>query len=202
VEIMASTSYSPAASLPRLVGRDRGSRSGIWIGIFAITMSFAAFTSALYVRQGSGDWAHIVLPRIMYANTVALLIGSLTMEMSRRTIASGLGLTAREVRKTLGWLAITLILGLTFVSGQYLAWRHLAAQGLYLATNSNSSFFYVFTAMHGLHLLGGIAALVYLLGRLAGRYTFRKSLFDGTAIYWHFMGVLWLYLLLVICTRL
>ncbi len=199
---MASTSYSPVASQPHLVGRDRGSRSGIWIGIFAITMSFAAFTSALYVRQGSGDWAHIVLPRIMYANTVALLIGSFTMEMSRRTIMSGVRLTARELRKTLGWLAITLILGLTFVCGQYLAWRHLAAQGLYLATNSNSSFFYVFTAMHGLHLLGGIAALVYLLGRLAGGFTFRKSLFDGVAIYWHFMGVLWLYLLLVICTRL
>jgi cytochrome c oxidase subunit 3 len=199
---MAATTYSPASSQPHLVGRDRGSPSGIWIGIFAITMSFAAFTSALYVRQGSGDWAHIVLPRIMYANTVILLIGSFTMETSRRTIASGLSLTAREVRKTLGWLAITLILGLTFVSGQYLAWRHLAAQGLYLATNSNSSFFYVFTAMHGLHVLGGIAGLVYLIGRLAGRHGFRKSLFHSAAIYWHFMGALWLYLLLVICTRL
>jgi cytochrome c oxidase subunit 3 len=199
---MASATYSPAASQPRLVGRERGSPSGIWIGIFAITMSFAAFTSALYVRQGSGDWTHIVLPPIMYANTAILLIGSLTMEVSRRTIANGSTLSAREVRKTLGWLAITLILGLTFVAGQYLAWRHLAAQGLYLATNSNSSFFYVFTAMHALHLLGGIAALVYVLGRLAGGYSFRKSLFGGVAIYWHFMGVLWLYLLLVICTRL
>jgi cytochrome c oxidase subunit 3 len=199
---MASTTYSTAAAQPHLVGRDRGSRSGIWIGIFAITMSFAAFTSALYVRQGSGDWVHIVLPRIMYANTATLLISSFTMEMSRRTIRSGLGLTTSEVRKTLGWLAITLLFGLAFVSGQYLAWRHLASQGLYLATNSNSSFFYVFTAMHGLHLLGGIAALAYLLGRLAGGHSFRKSLFDGVAIYWHFMGVLWLYLLMVICTRL
>ncbi len=199
---MASTIYSPAASRPLLVGRDRGSPSGIWIGIFAITMSFAAFTSALYVRQGSGDWAHIILPRIMYANTAILLIGSFTMEVSRSTIASRLSLTEREVRKTLAWLAITLILGLTFVAGQYLAWRHLAAQGLYLATNSNSSFFYVFTAMHALHVLGGIAALVYLLGRLSGGYSFRKSLFDGVAIYWHFMSVLWLYLLVVICTRL
>jgi cytochrome c oxidase subunit 3 len=84
-----------------------------------------------------------------------------------------------------------------------LAWRHLAAQGLYLATNSNSSFFYVFTAMHALHLLGGIAALIYLMGRFAGsRGTVRPILFHNTAVYWHFMGVLWLYLLLDICTRL
>jgi cytochrome c oxidase subunit III len=199
---MASTTYSPAASQPRLVGRDRGSRSGIWIGIFAITMSFAAFTSALYVRQGSGDWTHIVLPPITYANTAILLISSLTMELSRRTIASGSRLTTLEVRRALGWLAITLILGLAFVSGQYGAWRHLAAQGLYLATNSNSSFFYVFTAMHGLHLLGGIAALLYLIRRISVGRGFRRSLFDSTAIYWHFMGVLWLYLLLVISARL
>jgi cytochrome c oxidase subunit 3 len=199
---MASTTYSPAASQPYLVGRDRGSPSGIWIGIFAITMSFAAFTSALYVRQGSGDWTHIVLPRIMYANTAILLLSSLTFELSRRTVAGSSRPTKLEVREALGWLAVTLILGLAFVSGQYSAWRHLAAQGLYLATNSNSSFFYVFTAMHGLHLLGGIAALVYLIRRIAAGRGFRKSLFHSTAIYWHFMGVLWLYLLLVICTRL
>ena len=102
----------------------------------------------------------------------------------------------------MGWLVVTLILGLAFVVGQYLAWRYLAAQGLYLATNSNSSFFYVFTAMHGLHLLGGIAALVYVLAGLAGGYTFRRNRFEGVAIYWHFMGVLWFYLLLVICTKL
>jgi cytochrome c oxidase subunit 3 len=200
---MATTTYSPTDSQPRLMGRDRGSRSGIWVGIFAITMSFAAFTSALYVRQGSGDWAHIVLPGIMYANTVILLISSLTMEMSRRTIASSWRSGVRERGGAWPWLAATLVLGLAFVSGQYLAWRHLAAQGLYLATNSNSSFFYVFTAMHALHLLGGIAALIYLMGRFAGsRGTVRPILFHNTAVYWHFMGVLWLYLLLVICTRL
>jgi cytochrome c oxidase subunit 3 len=200
---MASTSYSHVPSEPRLAGRDRGSRSGIWVGIFAITMSFAAFTSALYVRQGSGDWAHIVLPSIMYANTAVLFISSLTMEMSRRTIATSLSSAVRERGRALRWLAATLLLGLAFVAGQYLAWRHLAAQGLYLATNSNSSFFYVFTAMHALHLLGGIGALIYLIARFAGSEgTWRPSLPHNTSVYWHFMGVLWLYLLLVICTRL
>jgi cytochrome c oxidase subunit III len=205
VEIMTSTTYSPStvAAQPLAIGKGQPSRSGIWVALFAITMSFAAFTSALYVRQGSGDWQHIVLPPIMYVNTLALLISSFTMEMSRRAIERALRSEARDPHNSLGWLAVTLFLGLAFVTGQYLAWRHLAAQGVYLATNSNSSFFYVFTAMHALHLLGGIAALVYLIGRLAGsRSSFRRSLFDATAIYWHFMGVLWLYLLLVICTRL
>ncbi len=117
------------------------------------------------------------------------------MEMSRRALARSAGVTS--------WLAITLLLGLSFVSGQYLAWRQLAAQGLYLATNPNSSFLYVFTGMHALHLLGGITVLVYLFGQVIGGHTsLRRHLLDNTAIYWHFMGGLWLYLLFVISTRL
>src|SRR3984957_17384238 len=69
---------------PRPVG---GSSSGIWVGIFAITMSFAAFTSALFVRQGSGDWIHVVLPRLVYANTGVLLLSSISLEMARRAFA-------------------------------------------------------------------------------------------------------------------
>jgi len=81
--------------------------------------------------------------------------------------------------------------------------RQLATQGLYLATTSNSSFFYVFTAMHALHLLGGIVALTYLVAQIASRRgSPRWSLFEGAGIYWHFMGILWVYLLVVIATRL
>ena len=200
---MASSTYTQAVAPPGLRGPDRASRSGIWVGIFAITMSFAAFTSALYVRQGSGDGVHIVLPPVIYLNTLALLLSSFAIEMSRRSIQRAPAPEALGFSKGMGWLVATLILGLAFVAGQFLAWRYLAAEGLYLATNSNSSFFYVFTAMHALHLLGGIAALVYLIGRLAGSHRrFRQSQFGSTAIYWHFMGALWLYLFLVIGMRL
>jgi cytochrome c oxidase subunit III len=179
------------------------SQSGIWVGIFAITMSFAAFTSALLVRQGSGDWIHLVVPPLMYVNTGLLLVSSLTLERSRRTIARALEVESNALRSSLRWLGVTLALGLAFVLGQFLAWGELAARGLYLATNPNSSFFYVFTGMHAIHVLGGIAALVYLIGRIAGsRSAFRRSTLDCTAIYWHFMGGLWLYLLFVIRTRL
>ena len=200
---MASGTYTPVVEPPRFAGPDRASRSGIWVAIFAITMSFAAFTSAMYVRQGAGDGVHIVLPSVIYANTVALLLSSLTLEQSRRCIARGLMPEAVKLRQGIGWLVVTLILGLAFVAGQYLVWQGLAAQGLYLATNPSSSFFYVFTAVHALHVLGGITAIVYVLGRLAGMLRpFCQSLFDAMGIYWHFMGVLWLYLLFIIGTRL
>ena len=182
---------------------DRASRSGIWIGIFAITMSFAAFTSALFVRQGTNDWTHLVLPSLLYVNTVVLLASSATFELSRRSLTGGALIEYAGARKALGWLAVTLVLGLTFCVGQYMVWQQLRAAGIYLATNPNSSFFYVLTVIHALHVLAGIIALVYLMGRLvASHSTFRRSFFENTAIYWHFMGVLWVYLFLLCRTKL
>jgi cytochrome c oxidase subunit III len=181
-------------------GHDHATRSGIWVAIFAITMSFAAFTSALMVRQGSGDWKHLGLPPLIYLNTVALLVSSITLERARSRATRG---SRPHLRNALPWLVLTLGLGLVFIAGQYFVWRQLAAQGLYLATTSNSSFFYVFTVMHALHLGGGIIALTYLIRQIASPLRQpRWSLFEGAAIYWHFMGVLWLYLLFVISTRL
>lgn len=210
---MASTIYEPVripppATAPRvdkvLYCSREASQSGIWVGIFAITMSFAAFTSALFVRQGSAaDWTHINLPPILYGNTFALLLSSVTLEMARRAIAVVPARGSGAVRTGLIWLMATLALGFAFIAGQYEAWRQLAAQGLYLATNSNSSFYYVLTAMHGLHVFAGIAALLFVTSRLAARHAaFRRSTFEATATYWHFMAALWLYLLLVLRTKL
>jgi cytochrome c oxidase subunit 3 len=184
-------------------GHANTSPSGIWVGIFAITMGFAAFTSALFVRQGSGDWVHVVVPSLLYVNTGALLISSLTLEMARRAFANANEMKVSALGNSLRWLGITLVFGLAFVVGQYLVWKELAAQGLYLSTNSNSSFLYVFTGAHALHVLGGIAGLVRLTVRMTRKQiTLRRSSVANTAIYWHFMGVLWLYLLLVISVRL
>src|SRR5437667_5737255 len=124
---MSSTSYEsvrkppPALGVSKassarvakvLYGSGRASRSGIWVGIFAITMSFAAFTSALFVRQGfAADWTHITLPSILYANTLALLVSSATLRMARRAIAAGPVTESRAARKGLGWLMATLALG-------------------------------------------------------------------------------------------
>lgn len=212
---MSSTTYTPVSltavkparsgvNTASRVAADGASGSGVWVAIFAITMSFMAFTSALFVREGTAvDWTHLTLPPILYVNTVVLLLGSLTLVMASRIVNAQVLLDSREVKTVMGWLLATLALGALFIVGQYLAWTQLAAQGLYLATNANSSFFYVFTGMHILHLLGGIAALVYLVGQLVGSHTtFRRSSFHNTAIYWHFMGVLWVYLLFVLRTKL
>jgi len=212
---MSSTTYTPV-SIPAVkpvragvntasrVAADGASRSGVWVAIFAITMSFMAFTSALFVREGTVvDWTHLTLPPILYVNTVVLLLGSWTLLLASRTVNAHALLDSHAVKTIMGWLLATLALGVLFIAGQYIAWTQLAAQGLYLATNANSSFFYVFTGMHILHLLGGIVALVYLIGQLTGSHTtFRRSAFHNIAIYWHFMGVLWLYLLFVLRSKL
>jgi cytochrome c oxidase subunit 3 len=171
----------------------RTSSSGIWVGVFAITMSFAAFTSALFVREGTADWSHLVLPPILYVNTLFLLTSSGTLEIARRNLRAGGGMS-----KAGAWVALTLLLGLGFCAGQYRVWLDLREQGIYLATSPNSSFFYVLTFMHALHVLAGLMALAYLVYRLTIKQSaIRRSIFDNTAVYWHFMAVLWVYLLLL-----
>lgn len=174
-------------------GAEHYSSSGIWIGVFAITMSFAAFTSALFVREGTADWSHLVLPSVLYLNTLLLLASSGTLAMARYSLGTDEG-----TRKASAWVMLTLLLGLAFCVGQYRAWLDLRAQGIYLATNPNSSFFYLLTFLHALHVCVGIAVLGYLAGRLlASHTTFRLGLFRNAAIYWHFMAVLWVYLFLL-----
>ena len=176
----------------------RSSSSGIWVGVFAITMSFAAFSSALVVREGTTDWSHLVLPPLLYLNTVFILASSLTLELSRRALREAAG-----ARSAAGWIGLTLLLGMAFCFGQYRAWLDLRAQGIYLATNPNSSFFYLLTSLHALHVLAGIFVLVYLAGSLlASHGKFRRSFFNHAAVYWHFMGVLWVYLFLLCRTKL
>lgn len=192
-----------------VMARSEPAQTGVWIGVATISMSFAAFTSALVVRQGGApDWRHLQLPPLLYLNTLILLASSGTLEWSRRSIAraqqqavAGVPGDA-SVPPALAGLYVTLALGLMFVLGQVLAWRSLFRQGLFLSTSPNSSFFYVFTALHGLHVLGGIAGLGYVLHRFTrpvGRLP--TGILGAAALYWHFMGGLWLYLLVILTTR-
>jgi cytochrome c oxidase subunit 3 len=180
-------------------------QTGVWIAIGTISMSFAALTSAMVVRQsGAPDWRHFQLPYLLYVNTLVLLASSGTLEWSRRRITAVPGGTGSLVPRLAGLsgLYLTLALGLLFVTGQVIAWRQLAAQGLFLATAPSSAFFYVFTALHGLHVMGGLAALVYVLHRLrrsAG--VVPRSALGAASLYWHFMDALWLYLLVILATR-
>jgi cytochrome c oxidase subunit 3 len=176
--------------------------TGIWVGLAAITMSFAALTSALVVRQGaSTDWRHFTLPRVLYFNTLVLLASSSTLELSRRRAASFISGVGSGLADPVRWLYATLSLGLLFVAGQYMAWLQLKSEGLYLATNPSSSFFYVLTAAHALHVVGGLGGLIYVIRRLS-RSVLRQSTLDAASYYWHFMDILWLYLLGLLWMRL
>ena len=178
------------------------SSTGIWVVLFAITMMFAAFTSALIVRKGSSlDWRTFKLPSILFFNTLLLLASSATLEVSRRRVATFMGGVKSQVESPARWLYVTLILGLLFVAGQYVAWSQLRAEGLYLATNPSSSFFYLLTVTHALHVLGGLGGLIYVIRKLS-KLALRRSQLVATARYWHFMGILWLYLLLLLWMKL
>ena len=167
-------------------------RLGVWFAIGSILMLFCALTSAYIVRSASAnDWQPIAVPKVLWLSTALILISSVTIEVSRRSLKqkseSGYG----------RWLAVTTLLGFGFLGSQVIAWRQLARQGIYIASNPYSSFFYLFTAAHGLHLLGGLCALTYLLAR-KGKYRHqldgelrRIGAADAVAIYWHFMDVLW-----------
>jgi cytochrome c oxidase subunit 3 len=179
-------------------------------GVFAIVMSFAAFTSAMIVRQGaSPDWRHFELPRLLYANTFILLTSSFTLGRGSNRLRSIAGLSASAIIESkkiysegMSWLQVTLALGGLFLAGQVLAWRALAGQGLFLSTNPSSSFFYVFTAMHGVHLLGGVAGLIYMIRKLAKtRGTAKTTGLRALSVYWHFMDGLWLYLFALLLVR-
>ena len=163
-------------------------KTGAWLLMGAITMVFAGFVSAYIVRRGaSTDWRPIPKPPILWANTAVLLASSVTIERARR-------------RKSTTWLGATSLLGAAFLIGQYIAWRQLRAAGIYLASNPSSSFFYLLTGTHGLHLLGGAAALFYVAIRatMQAGWSGRPAAVEATALYWHFMDGLWLFVFFLV----
>ncbi len=165
-------------------------------------MMFAAFSSAMIVRKGSTDWQHIDLPWLLYANTVVLLASSATFEIARRRTSVFMRSAGVSTNSPMRWMTCTLALGLLFVAGQLLVWHRLALSGLYISTNPNSSFLYLFTAAHAVHVVGGLLAILLVMYRLNGPVpSLRKSTLSSASSYWHFMGLLWIYLLLLLRTQ-
>jgi cytochrome c oxidase subunit III len=171
-------------------------RIGMWVGLASILMLFIALTSAYIVRGvpalggGQDDWLPIDMPSVLWLNTVVLLASSVSIELARRA------LKRNEYPRFKSWITLTTLLGVAFLAGQLIAWRQLAAQGVYINSHPHSSFFYLLTSLHGLHLLGGVIALSFVtIAALRMRIGFkRRTAVNVTAIYWHFMDGLWLYL--------
>jgi cytochrome c oxidase subunit 3 len=172
----------------------RASFTGLFVLLAASTMVFAALTSAFVVRRGlSDDWASMHKPPILWINTVILLASSIVLDRSRTALKAG------DRSRFNVWWTLGTVLGVLFLVGQAIAWSQLKAAGVYIATNPSSSFFYVLTASHAFHLLGGVAALIYvdvqaLRLRLGPA---KRTAIDVTAIFWHFLDGLWLYLMVL-----
>jgi cytochrome c oxidase subunit III len=169
-------------------------RIGVWLLVAGITILFAAFTSTYLVRRNAGEWPAVFLPPVLWLTTAILLISSVTIEAARRAAGRGIRAPLRQ------WLWVTTALGLVFLGGQLVAWRQLAASGVFMATNPHSAFFYLLTGAHGLHLVGGIGALIFALAKAPGASTRIEAMdvVDPVATYWHFLDGLWLYLFLIL----
>jgi cytochrome c oxidase subunit III len=153
------------------------------------------------------DWIPVTLPRLLLINTFVLVLSSMFMELARRQIKgqaqAAFGPANIHPRVSAGdpvripWLSITLVLGLTFLCGQWMAWKQLAANGFYVATTPSSSFIYLLTGTHAIHLMGGVLALFVagIASLLHRSLATRSIVVDVTAWYWHFMAGLWIYIL-------
>jgi len=196
--------------------RLRRARLGLVVGLTGIAMIFISFSSAYVVRQGLPtldprsnlllhDWFPVPLPRLLLINTAILLISTFTMELARRQAARKATLAQLPVvpgvsvdaGEKISWLALTAVLGLSFLTGQWMVWRELAASGFYVSSSPSSSFVYLLTGMHGVHLFGGVVAMLTAGVGFVLRWPAdsQSIVVDVTGWYWHFMALLWVYIL-------
>jgi cytochrome c oxidase subunit 3 len=161
----------------------------------SILMFFMALASAfLVLHHTSHMWVRVRLPGILWVNTAVLIGSSFVLERARARLSLG---DVPGFRKL--WL-VTTVMGLLFVAGQLVAWRQLVSQGVFIASNQASSFFYIFTGAHGVHVLGGVAALLFVLLRNFEKSQISVSLAaEITSYYWHFMDALWIFLFALLC---
>ena len=194
----------------------KSKRALLWFGIISILMLFAGLTSAYMVRQGEGKWVQFALPRLFIVSTIIIMVSSISMQWAVAAIKKNKTGNLKTA------VSITLLLGIGFVVFQYLAWKELVSQGIYLVGsvkdittqftyvpagnetvaqagnigNVAASFLYVITGLHVAHLLGGILALAVVWVK-SFRSSYSASDYNGVvvcSIYWHFLDALWVYL--------
>jgi cytochrome c oxidase subunit 3 len=172
-------------------------RITVWILMAAIVMMFVALASSYIILSGDKAWRPVRMPRAFMLSTGLILVSSATMAAARRWMGKG------QSTKYRNWLLLTLLLGIAFVFSQIQGWQQLFAAGAFMAGNPHSSFYYLFTGAHGVHLLGGLTALTYL-GLRSGQILTgearekRAAAIDAVALYWHFMDGLWVGIFLLL----
>jgi cytochrome c oxidase subunit III len=169
-------------------------RVGLWIVLAAIIMLFGGLSSAYIVLRGAPSWQNIHVPSVLWLNTAILLASSATIEAARRTLQHN------RLGAMKAWLWASAAFGLAFMVGQFVAWRQLVNAGVYLPSTLHSSFFYLLTGLHGIHVLGGVIAMAYVMSKaFANRITpANDEPLKLCATYWHFMDLLWVYLFVLL----
>lgn len=176
--------------------RQKAQRNLLWLAILSMIMVFAGLTSAYVVRRGAGDWFGIVLPQVFWISSAVIIISSVTINLSLWSF--------KKNNKTAGTvlMGVTLLLGLLFAWFQFAGWGELTRNGIYLVHQKgqtslvSGSFIYMLSGLHLAHLAGGVIAIIVTFVRsLFGKYG--PDNLHGvrqTALYWHFLDVLWIYL--------
>jgi cytochrome c oxidase subunit 3 len=163
---------------------------GLYTVLVTVAMLFSAFTAALLVRRTGEDWIPVVWPPLVWINTGVLALSSAAVELARDAARRE---ASRDIPR---WIAVAVALGLAFVAGQVALWHTLAQDGIVLSSGPHASFVYVLSGVHAVHVLGGIGALGWTYARArSGAYAAsRDAGLAHTATYWHFVGVVWLWL--------
>jgi len=164
----------------------------MWVILAAIVMMFAALSS-VYVMSNEEHRQPVAMPRMFFVSTGLILVSSVTFSKAKRS------LQLDQLRAHKRWLLVTLVLGVGFLTSQLIGWRELAHTGVYFTGHPRSTFFYLATALHGAHLIGGIGLVLYVLLRslrAAWPLQTEKNLtWTGiVGLYWHTMDGLWLWL--------
>ena len=166
------------------------SRTGLFVLLAVISSMFMLFIISYYTRSRFPDWEVLTDPDILWVNTVLLVLASIALQLASNAVKRDAPVTLRYA------LIVGGMLTLAFVAGQYMAWQQLLAAGFYAYANPANAFFYLFTGLHALHLLGGLWFMLLLAFRLQ-RKEGQEELKQRVALcatYWHYLLLVWLIL--------
>lgn len=162
----------------------------LWLLIVASIMLFAAFTSAYIVRRGEGNWLIFDLPQAFTINVFVAILGSVFMQLAYRSARRD------ELRKIKLFTALAFLSGIAFLTGQWMGWKQLVNQQVFLTGNPSESFVYVISATHFFHVILGLGFIATILWKSFGFNVHKKNLLGISmcTTLWHFIGALWIYL--------
>jgi cytochrome c oxidase subunit 3 len=164
----------------------------MWVAIGSIVMMFAGLTSAYIVKSNQVSWVPVDVPTVFWISTAAILLSSVTIQVALRAFKQ------RNMNQYRLFIAVTLLLGVAFIWLQWLGFGDLWAQKITFKGSGAGQFLYVIFGLHAIHVLGGvITLLVIFLRAFAGKVKLYSSVpVEVAAIYWHFVDLLWIYLLI------